>query len=47
METADRLVGTDRASELQGSLEIAEYELVTGATVASGFDQFTLQVRRR
>jgi hypothetical protein len=28
-------------------LELTDYKPVTGATVASGFNQFTLHIRRR
>jgi hypothetical protein len=43
--TTARLVRTDRGRQLQGSMEVTEYEPVSSFTVVSRFGPFTLQAR--
>jgi hypothetical protein len=43
--TTARLVRTDRGRQLQGSMEVTEYEPVSSVTVVSRFGPFTLQAR--
>jgi hypothetical protein len=43
--TTARLVRTDRGRQLQGSLEVTEYQPVSSSTVVSRFGPFTLQAR--
>jgi hypothetical protein len=43
--TTARLVRTDRGRQLQGSLEVTEYQPVSSSTVVSRFGPFTLQPR--
>jgi hypothetical protein len=43
--TTARLVRTDRGRQLQGSLEVTEYQPVTSSTVVSRFGPFTLHAQ--
>jgi hypothetical protein len=43
--TTARLVRTDRGREIQGSMEVTEYEPVSSSTVVSRFGPFTLRAR--
>jgi hypothetical protein len=43
--TTARLVRTDRGRELQGIMEVTEYEPVTSSTVVSRFGPFRLRAR--
>jgi Polyketide cyclase / dehydrase and lipid transport len=40
-----RLIRTDRGRQIEGSMEVTEYEPVGSSTVVSRFDPFTLQAR--
>ena len=43
--TTARLVRTDRGRQLQGSMEVTEYQPVSSSTVVSRFGPFTLRAR--
>ena len=43
--TTARLTRTDRGRQLQGSLEVTEYQPVRSSTVVSRFGPFTLEAR--
>jgi hypothetical protein len=43
--TTARLVRTDRGRQLEGSMEVTEYQPVSSSTVVSRFGPFTLQAR--
>src|SRR5215216_8204622 len=43
--TTARLIRTDRGRQLQGSLEVTEYQPVSSSTVVSRFGPFTLEAR--
>ena len=43
--TTARLVRTDRGRQLQGSMEVTEYQPVSSSTVVSRFGPFTLEAR--
>jgi Polyketide cyclase / dehydrase and lipid transport len=43
--TTARLFRTDRGRQIQGSMEVTEYEPVSSSTVVSRFGPFTLQAR--
>jgi hypothetical protein len=43
--TTARLVRTDRGRQIQGNMEVTEYQPVSRSTVVSRFGPFTLQAR--
>ena len=43
--TTARLVRADRGRQLQGSMEVTEYQPVSSSTVVSRFGPFTLEAR--